>query len=477
MTLARVTITTEERIALLTVGIDIGSATSQIMFSRLRLDKVGTRYVVVERTTLHQSDVFLTPYKGATIDGRQLREVVDLAYAGADLTPSEIDTGALIVTGVALDRHNARVIADVFAAEAGKFVTVSAGDHLEAIMAAYGSGALDASRARRGDVLNIDIGGGTTKLALCRAGIVLGVAAVDVGARLITFDSSGRVNAFEPAGGLAAERIGIQLRLGQTLAKPKIAKLASYLADCVMGAMPGSGVAVGDGLRTESLPLPRPPVAINFSGGVSEYIHGREARDFGDLGPSIGRAVAARVHDLGYEMLPPSTGIRATVLGVSQYAVQVSGSTIDVPAADLLPLRNVPVAGPPIAVGPVVDEGSIAAEVRARLAALTAEGPVALPVTWTGSATWERLDSLGRGLLAGASDVVAVGRPLVLVFDEDISHLVGRHMNLEMGVTADLLCIDCLELRQFDFIDIGAPLPGATAVPVVIKSLVFGMTG
>jgi ethanolamine utilization protein EutA len=254
----------------------------------------------------------------------------------------------------------------------------------------------------------------------------------------------------------------------------QIQTLAGELADCVLGAIPGSGIVGNGGLRTEPLRTGGLPAAVNFSGGVSEYVYGREQRAFDDLGPALGNAVAARVRALGVPSLPPTTGIRATVLGVSQYAVQVSGSTVAVPSTGLLPLRNVPVAGPPIVIGESVDQAGITSAIHSGLGLLKQPGPTALALRWAGSPTWERLDAVGHAILAGVQPVLAAGHPVVLVFDQDVSQLVGKHFELEMDVSADLICIDCVELRQFDYIDVGAPLAGAAAVPVVIKSLVFG---
>jgi ethanolamine utilization protein EutA len=211
-----------------------------------------------------------------------------------------------------------------------------------------------------------------------------------------------------------------------------------------------------------------------FSGGVAEYIYGRQQTAFGDLGRALAAAVRRRVAATGIPIQAPRAGIRATVLGAAQYAVQVSGSTIKLAAHRLLPLRGIPVAGPPLVVPDVIVAGELASQVRTQLALVDAAGPVAIPVAWAGSATYERLDAFAKGILRGAADVVAGAHPIVLVFDEDIGLLVGRHFELELNVPYDIVCIDCLELRQFDFIDVGAPLDGATAVPVVIKSLVFG---
>jgi len=168
----------EDEIRLTSVGVDIGSSTSHLMFSRITLERLDTRYVVADREVLFASDIFLTPYAlNDEIDTDVLAGFIEQAFKASGIARDTVDTGALILTGVAVRRRNARAIGDLFAGEAGKFVAVSAGDHLETIMAAHGSGAIAASQDGR-RILNIDIGGGTTKLALCKAGEVVDLADV-----------------------------------------------------------------------------------------------------------------------------------------------------------------------------------------------------------------------------------------------------------------------------------------------------------
>jgi len=190
----------EDRIVLTSVGVDIGSSTSHLLFSRLELERQDTRYVTVRRDVLYQSEILLTPYRGTTtIDQQALKTFIDRQYAQARLTRDQVDTGALILTGVALLRDNARAIAELFAEEAGRFVAVSAGDNLEATMAAHGSGAVQLCETQRHGVMNLDIGGGTTKVVICRDGHTDELMAMDVGARLVAFDSDGVVTRLEPA--------------------------------------------------------------------------------------------------------------------------------------------------------------------------------------------------------------------------------------------------------------------------------------
>src|SRR5262245_49808311 len=210
----------EEQLRLTSVGVDIGSSTSHLVFSRLELTLEGSRYRVTKREVLNESAILLTPYVDDTrIDVEALEAFINEQYKNAKIRREEVDTGALILTGVAVRRRNARAIAELFAEEAGKFVAVSAGDGLEATMAAHGSGAAAHSAKTGGVVLSIDVGGGTSKFALCNNGKVQEVSAVDIGARLLAFDQDGIIVRIEEAGQKHAAWAGINVGLGQKLSQ------------------------------------------------------------------------------------------------------------------------------------------------------------------------------------------------------------------------------------------------------------------
>ena len=197
------------------MGVDIGSSTSHLVFSRIVLERLDSRYVVTTRETFYESDILLTPYTDdETIDAEKLGAFIRKQYEFAKVQPDEIDTGALILTGVAVRRRNARAIADLFASEAGKLVAVSAGDSLETVMAAYGSGAVQRSVRDSACVMNIDVGGGTSKIAVCRDGKVIDLTALDVGARLVVTDTDGRIVRLEEAGRQFGAELGWKLSVG-----------------------------------------------------------------------------------------------------------------------------------------------------------------------------------------------------------------------------------------------------------------------
>jgi ethanolamine utilization protein EutA len=481
----------ENEITLTSVGVDIGSATSHLAFSRLTLEQRHARYVVRSREMLHESDILLTPYAdgapdagGETIDADALGAFIAAQYAAAGLKRDEIDTGALILTGVAVRRANARAIGELFAVEAGRFVAVSAGDSLETVMAAFGSGAVARSAETGQCVVNIDIGGGTSKIAICKDGKVTSLTAIDIGARLVVVDDDHRVVRIEEAGSRFAAEAGVALAMGAPLDEADLRAMAARMADRLMDCLtPGPLAAETDAL------LRLPPLtgqagieAISFSGGVSEFIYGYAGTDahFGDLGPYLAAEIRARIEAAGLTLEPPAQSIRATVIGASQYTIQVSGSTIFVSPAETLPLRNVPVIAPAFDfTGEALDADEIAAATSAALARMELAGgdrPVALCYAFQGSATFARVDAFLTGALRAMAPVIDSGHPLVLVSDGDIGGVVGIHCREEMGLDLAVISIDGIALNEFDYIDIGALIPASGAVPVVIKSLVFPTT-
>jgi ethanolamine utilization protein EutA len=475
----------EDEIQLISVGIDVGSSTSHMVISRIVLERTTTRYIVAERTILHESDILLTPYTDdLTIDDVTLGAFIHEQYKKANVTPDQIDTGALILTGLAVRRRNARAIADLFAEQAGKFVSVSAGDGLESMLAAFGSGAVLRARRQGSRLLHLDIGGGTTKIAICEEGEVKSVTAIDVGARIICLDSEGKVARIEAAGERFAKELDIELTVGQKPAPDALEKIANcmaqHLCDAAMLNAHQLAPATMDLLRLSPLEGARIPDLVTFSGGVSEYVYGRETREFGDLGSLLAKAVRQRIESTGAKIEEPDEGIRATVVGASQYTVQVSGSTIYVQPQSILPLRNLPVVVLDFDLEPdVLDSKAIAHAVTMGLRRLDlqdATEAVALFYRFAGSALYRRMDAFCEGVTNALASRIAAGSPVVLIGEGDVGGLIGIHFHRERNLSVPIVSIDGITLKEFDFVDIGELLPTASAAPVVIKSLVFPAT-
>jgi ethanolamine utilization protein EutA len=445
------------------------------VFSRIVMERQGARlssaYVVVDREVLGRSPILLTPYQAGTrIDTAALGAFFGESYRAAGVRREDIDTGALIVTGDAANKENAPAIAELFARESGRFVCATAGPHLEAVLAAHGSGAVARSRGRT--VLELDVGGGTTKVSVVRDGAILDTAAFAAGARVVTFAADGTVARIEEGARFAAETAGIPLALGRAADR---GALANVLADAIASVVRRrrfDGLA-RDLLVTEPIELPERIDLLIVSGGVSEYVYGREAREFGDLGPLLGAALATRLGEPGMPKLdPPDEGIRATVIGAGQYTVQLSGSTVLVSRPDLLPQRDLVVVRPQLA---AADGAGVQRAISRSLERARREdqgGAVAIALSMSGEPSHARLFELASGI-AGAAALLAPDRPLVLVFDTDLGRSVGRILQEEVLSGRDIIAIDEVRLADFDRIDIGSEVEAGGAVPVVVKTLVF----
>ena len=476
----------QDNVSLASVGVDIGSAGTQVIFSRLNLRRFGeqlsSRYYVVSRETLYQSPVALTPYLSEErIDGEGLGAIIDAAYNAAGLHPDGIDTGVVILTGEALRRENAQAIAGVIAEQGGEFVCATAGHHMEAMLAAYGSGAAGVSHDTGKRILNIDIGGGTTKLAMLEQGRVIATAAVHIGGRLQVVDANQKIVRLDPAGKHHAAQAGYQWNRGDIAEPAAMGKVAESMADALVAAIVARPLphAIEHLYLTEPIRNFGSIDGIMFSGGVGEYVYQRETRDFGDMGKLLGHALRKRVDSgaLPWPLLPAGECMRATALGASEYSVQLSGNTtyISNPGV-LLPRKNLQVLQPPFACSEVIDPEQLAGAIRAHYTAFDrVEGvdEAALAFRWAGAPSYERINAFARGICRGLANTIQQRLPVFIVLDGDIAQTLGAILREEMEVTSELLVIDGVTLQDFDYIDLGRIRMPSQTVPVTVKSLVF----
>ena len=476
----------QDHVTLVTVGIDIGSSGTQVIFSRINLRRYGedltSRYYVVSRETLFQSPVALTPYSSdERIDDAALGAIIDEAYAAAGVEPQDIDTGVVILTGEALRRENAEAIAALLAEQRGDFVTATAGHHMESMLAAYGSGASKLSYEEGKRILNVDIGGGTTKLGIVENGDVTATAALHIGGRLQVVDDIGRIVRLDPAGKFHARQAGFYWSRGDVLSPAQLDKVAASMADLLVAALTQRPVphAVEHLYLTDPIAEFGRIDGVMFSGGVGEYVYGREDRDFGDMGRRLGRVIRSRIDSgaLPWPLLPAGECIRATALGASEYSVQLSGNTSYITKpGELLPRRNLQVLQPSYVCEESIDADKLAKAIRAHFTAfdlIEGEGEVALALRWQGAPSYERILAFAEGIRHGLATTIERRKPLYVMLDGDVAQTLGAILREELLVESEILAIDGLVLRDFDYIDLGRIRMPSFTVPVTIKSLLF----
>jgi ethanolamine utilization protein EutA len=472
-----------EKFVLVSVGIDIGSSTSHLVFSQLTLRREGAslsgRFKVTEREILYRSRIMLTPYLSETlIDIEKVKRFIEEAYKEAGLSPENIDTGAVIITGEALKKENAQPIVEYFARYSGKFICAAAGQNHEALLAAYGCGAVDLSKAEHKTVLNVDIGGGTTKFALIENGVVTQTAAVNIGARLIAFDDSDVVTRIEDAGRSLMRELGHTVELGKKIIKKQKEDFADLMAKVLSELIERKSSSP----LTERLML-TPPISnyegvdqidsIVVSGGVSEHVYDRDRTHYGDVGPILGKAMRSYLKKLPKKKIlrEPIEGIRATVIGAGEYTMQASGNTSYISTPQILPVFGLKVVRVSLRQGQSFLETLRQSLAKFDLTTITSE--VALFLSLDGQLDYKNIREVAEGIATLCKGPECAKSPLYLVQDVDIAKSLGAILKEELGLARDIIAIDGIEVGDLDYIDIGKPMGNTEVIPVTVKSLMF----
>lgn len=460
---------------LLSVGIDIGTSTTQCVFSRLTLSNTASSFSVpririTEKIVLYRAPVRLTPLLQAdTIDSAALEAMIREDYRQAGVSPADIRLGAVIITGETARKANARAVTQALSELAGEFVVATAGPALEGILAGRGSGAAELSESRGRSVLNLDIGGGTTNMALFEKGMPVCEGCLDIGGRLLRFQEDERtVLSYSPAMEKIAADCGIVLRQGMTLDETRQTRLADRMAQVLeeAGGLRERTALHGTLTVEHSLPAGIKPDLFTFSGGVADCIYGAapDSLRFYDLGESLGRAVARSRFFVDQRVLRPAETSHATVIGAGAYSVAVSGSTIQF--RDMrLPLKSLPVCTVPFSTEK--DIVSLRQAIEAQYSIF--DGECAVYMQGIASPDWSTVTAAAREI--GAA--MAPRTPKVVILREDMAKALGQALSREWPAGTPFLCLDGIELAYGDTVDIGAPLGDGRVVPVIIKTFAF----
>lgn len=463
---------------LVSVGIDVGTTTTQVVVSDLRVRSPadGGKLEIAERTIRHRSGIHGTPLRDPeTVDIDAVAGIVESELAAAGVSPSGIDTGAVIVTGETARKENAGLLVHRIASEGGEFVAAAAGPELEAILAGRGSGAAARARERGEVVANADVGGGTTNVALFDADGVRDTRCLDVGGRLVRFDDSGAVASVSPPARELADGLGIDLEPGREPSRKALERLADAMAECVIDAITGPPFSE----RTRALAigeLPHEPVAVEgvaFTGGVGRLVNAASETDpfeYGDLGPTLAAAIRWRAG--GLSLVGLTEDIRATVVGAGTRTTELSGRTVALEGS-LLPLRDLPVAS----VGDLSGVEREKLESRFREAIRVADDrhgavPFVLAIEDVGALSYDRLTAVADAI-AGAWDANGqdVDRPVVVLVEQDCAKALGQALRRRLD--DPVVVLDEVRAREGEYLDVGRPLGGGDTVPVVVKTLAF----
>jgi ethanolamine utilization protein EutA len=470
---------------MISVGIDIGTTTTQVIFSELSLVEIARagqipRVDIIDRKVLYESEIVFTPLLDhETIDSLQLAEFLKNEYRQAGILPSQVETGAVIITGETARKKNADQILKAIADLAGDFVVTVAGPNVEGMIAGRGSGAASYSRQHFTTVTNIDIGGGSANCATFRQGNQIGSAAMNFGGRVIEI-TDGVVRAITRAGEWIISSAGAHIRFGERPSLSDLRLITDCMADVTVHLIEGSTSPLAEKLyQTPPNPVSGLGKPLMFSGGIGYYYYSpieintiADVACHGDIGPLLAESLRKHPKINSYNVIQPAETQRATVLGASSQTLTLSGSTIWAEKS-ILPLKNVPVIRPDLYgksfLPDVISEAISNALVRWDLD--LGIDPFAISLELDLRMDYPQLVQVAQGLESFAN-TLPIGRPLLAIIKRDYAQVLGQTVKGLVG-ERPLLVIDQVGLEEGDYIDIGTPLMDGRVVPLVVKTLIF----
>jgi ethanolamine utilization protein EutA len=466
---------------LYSVGIDVGTSTTQVVFSELCVADTSGHFRIPEakitdKRVLYRSPIHPTPLLDFTrIDADALRQIVATEYKNAGISVGGTDTGAVIITGESARKENAAAVLAGLSGFAGKFVVATAGPDLESRIAGQGSGAQEFSRMRKCGVVNLDIGGGTTNLAFFQSGDFVGCSCYDIGGKMLQIASGGTLSAMSHSAQNALRYLNLRLTIGTVPERRVLEKLATVLADELATAAQGKTSALLEKLRTPGSSLPPARVfadsRISYSGGVADCIWDDTLSElaYGDFGVYLGKAIRGNV--LSERVLRSEETIRATVIGAGSHTTELSGSTVHYSSAELFPLQDIPVYAASSEQEAALWRGDCAdfAQDFLNFIHQTDSPHAAVELNGKANPGYRELTLLARALVRSLT-----GQPLIILLHEDNAKVLGQLMRPLAGGRA-LIVLDSIYAGANTYLDIGKPVLGGMTLPVIVKTLILGV--
>ena len=478
-----------DKTAILSVGIDVGTSTTQVVFSKLQMDNAGgyfsvPRVAIVDKEVVYKSEVYMTPLKtDVLIDTDALRDIVAAEFRKAGYRPEDTDSGAVIITGESARKENSDAVLKSLSDFAGDFVVSAAGPDMESLIAGKGSGAWQYSMDHHCRVANLDIGGGTTNVVLFEDGETLARGCLDIGGRLICMNPQGIITKVSPAAAVMAQAAGVSVSVGDRCDELKLTAVTRQMA-AALNAYLGVGTKDIDAILRQiktpgssDFPVPEKVQAVFFSCGVADLIYHESADTwaYGDIGVLLGRAIRESRLFTDFQKMEPGETIRATVVGAGTYTTTISGSTITY-SDDIFPLKNIPV----IKLDEELQEACFAGETEPVIRRIqwvlgqNDEEHFILAMPGKRNPGYMEMKRAAASIRQIMDRVQPPGEPILLVIESDIAKAMGQMIRQQPDLKRQVVAIDSIHVEDGEYVDMGKPMMNGMVIPVVVKTLIFG---
>lgn len=464
---------------ILSVGIDVGTTTTQIIFSEITIQNTSATFLmpevnITEKNIIYKSKIYFTPLiNREKINLQKLKEIILQEYEEAGVNKEEISTGAIIITGETARKENAEEVLNILSDFSGDFVVATAGADLEAILAGCGAGASQESKSLTCNVINFDIGGGTTNAAVFWDEEVIDSFALDIGGRLVQFNKEGQIIYVSDKLEELINSLNLNLNLGITPKFKDLQLLTEKLAEILFSIANKESLSE----QSEKLFINHKDKALGaefimVSGGVAEFVYDdseintlEEVAEFGDIGPLLGYSIRKVFQKDKHKLLEPKEKIRATVIGAGSYSIKVSGSTVAF-NDDMLPIKNVPIIK---LFNNWRDEniGYIYKSICEKIKVYK-DTPTAIAFKGPKCASYLQIKSMAKGIVEALKNS---NEAIILVVENDFAKALGQSIQNILKNSKKVICIDNIKVQNGDYIDIGKSIAGV--VPVVVKTLIF----
>ena len=468
-----------EYLKLLSVGIDVGSSTSHLVFSRLTLKRelsifnMSNRFNLTDREIVYEGNIRFTPLIDRnTIDIEEVIKFFEEEYKKAKITPDMVDTGAVIVTGETAKKQNALEIVNRLSSESGKFVSASAGPNFESILGAMGSGIVELSKQKQNTILNVDIGGGTSNLAISSNGEILTTSCINIGGRLLGIDENFKIWRIDDPTEIVMDHLNMKYKIGDIINEDDVRLIAHEYAKSLFEVMngPATSKITKELMMTDDLDFSMQVDEVSFSGGVAEMIYNKNSQGYQDIGRYLAEEIKILLKKFNAKLIEPENKIRATVIGAGAFSLSVSGSTCYYDENIKLPLVNVPV----IPINIIPRDQSLKNKVENALKNYNLkEGKNTFALYFKEILSHNDLERFANEIEAALPKSVTNKKIILIILKFDGAKMLGITIRDNTSIKKNLFCLDELDLQSGDWIDIGAPLKSSEAFPITIKSLVF----